>query len=124
MTTIPKAITVTGTIHADEPVSIAGIVKGDVLASNYAVTVEMGARVDGAVTGRTITVRGSSSGRLIARELVRVHQSARVKAHIAAPKLALEDGAMFTGSVEPARVDTRVDAAIIVAAYRNGKAEA
>ena len=34
-TTIGKGITITGTIHAEEPVTIAGTVKGDVLASEF-----------------------------------------------------------------------------------------
>jgi cytoskeletal protein CcmA (bactofilin family) len=66
------------------------------------------------VTARAITVRGNSKGRLIAREIVRVFRSAAVRADIAAPRLALEEGAMFNGSVAPARVE----AAIIVGAYR------
>lgn len=119
ITTIGKGITVTGTIQAQEPVSIAGTVKGDVLASDFDVTVEAGARVDGAVTAKSITVHGRSSGRLIAREIVRVHQSAAVKADIRSPRMSLEEGAMFNGSVEPAKTD----AAILVAAYRNHKAE-
>ena len=114
-TTIGKGITITGTIHAQEPVTIAGTVTGDVLASDFDVTVEAGARVEGAVTARRITVRGRSSGRLIAREVVRLQQSAAVKADIRSPKLALEEGAMFNGCVEPAKTD----AAILVAAYRN-----
>jgi cytoskeletal protein CcmA (bactofilin family) len=120
MTTIGKGITVTGSIQASEPVTIAGTVNGDVLASDYDVTVEAGARVDGAVTARSITVRGRSTGRLIARDVVRVHQTAAVKADIAAPKMSLEEGASFNGSVEPAKTD----AAIIVAAYRNKNAPA
>jgi cytoskeletal protein CcmA (bactofilin family) len=60
-------------------------------------------------------VRGRSSGRLIAREVVRLLESARVKADIRSPRLALEEGAMFNGEVEPAKTD----AAILVAAYRN-----
>jgi cytoskeletal protein CcmA (bactofilin family) len=114
-TTIGKGITITGTIQAEEPVTIAGTVHGDVLASDYDVTVEAGARVDGAVTARSITVRGRSSGRLIARELVRVQHSAAVKADVRAPRLALEEGATFNGCVEPAKTD----AAFLVAAYRS-----
>ena len=75
---------------------IAGTVTGDVLVSNHDVTVEAGGNVDGAVTGRRITVGGRSHGRLIAREIVRVLQSAAVWADIASPKFALEDGATFT----------------------------
>lgn len=114
ITTIGKDIAITGTIHAEEPVLIAGTVRGDVHAANFDVTVENGGTVDGAVTGRTITVRGRSSGRLIARELVRVLERAVVRADVAAPKIALQEGALFTGSVSPGRTD----AALIVAAYR------
>jgi cytoskeletal protein CcmA (bactofilin family) len=113
-TTIGKGITIKGTIQADEAVTIAGSVTGDVIATNFDVVVEDGAHVNGAVTARAITVRGTSKGRLIAREIVRVFRSASVRADVAAPKLTLEDGALFSGSVEPARVD----AAIIVGAYR------
>jgi cytoskeletal protein CcmA (bactofilin family) len=114
-TTIGKGIIINGTIHAEEPVTIAGTVHGDVLASDHDVTVEAGARVEGAVTARRITVRGRSSGRLIAREIVRVHHSAAVKADVRAPRLALEEGATFNGCVEPAKTD----AAFFVAAYRS-----
>ncbi|HET7219498.1 MAG TPA: polymer-forming cytoskeletal protein [Vicinamibacterales bacterium] len=114
-TTIGKGITIKGTIQAQESVTIAGTVNGDVLASDFDVTVEAGARVDGAVTARSITVRGRSSGRLIAREIVRVLESALVKADVRSPRLALEEGATFNGQVEPAKTD----AAILVAAYRN-----
>ena len=85
------------------------------MASDFDVTVEAGAHVDGAVTARSITVRGRSTGRLIAREVVRVLQSAAVKADVRAPKLSLEEGATFNGCVEPAKTD----AALLVAAYRN-----
>jgi cytoskeletal protein CcmA (bactofilin family) len=115
VTTIGRGITVKGTIRAEEAVTIAGTVTGDVLVSNHDVTVEAGGNVDGAVTGRRITVGGRSKGRLIAREIVRVLQSAAVWADIASPKFALEDGATFTGSVVPARTD----AAMLVTAYRN-----
>jgi cytoskeletal protein CcmA (bactofilin family) len=94
-------------------------VNGDVLASDFDVTVEHGARVEGAVTARRITVGGRSNGRLIAREIVRLLPGAAVKADIAAPKLALEDGATFNGCVEPAKTD----AAMIVAHYRNSRGE-
>lgn len=119
ITTIGRGITVKGTINAQEPVNIEGTVTGDVLAADHDVTVESGGQVDGAITGRRITVRGKSKGRLIAREFVRVQQSAAVKADIASPRLSLEEGATFNGSVEP----SRVDAAMRVQAYRNNKAE-
>lgn len=118
-TTIGKGIRVKGIIHAEEPIVIAGTVVGDVIAKDHDITLEAGGQVDGALTGRRIVVRGRSKGRLIAREIVRVLRTAVVRADIASPKLALEEGATMTGSVEPGRVD----AAMIVQAYRNDKAE-
>ena len=92
-TTIGKGVKITGSLTADEPVSIVGTFNGDVLVANHSVTVETGGRVDGAVTARVITVQGGSAGRLIARDVVRVLEGAMVKADVTSPKLALEDGA-------------------------------
>ena len=114
-TTIGKGVKITGSLTADEPVSIVGTFNGDVLVANHSVTVETGGRVDGAVTARVITVQGGSAGRLIARDVVRVLEGAMVKADVTSPKLALEDGAVFNGRVDGG---ARAEAAARVAAYR------
>ncbi len=117
-TTIGKGVNITGSLTADEPVSIVGTLRGEVLVANHAVTVETGGRVDGAVTARVITVQGGSAGRLIARDVVRVLEGATVKGDVTSPKLALEDGATFNGKVDGgARADA---AARVVAARQNG----
>jgi cytoskeletal protein CcmA (bactofilin family) len=114
-TTITKSISITGSLTADEPVSINGTLNGEVLVANHAVTVETGGRVDGAVTARVITIQGGSVGRLIARDVVRVLEGATVNADVASPKLALEEGAVFNGRVDGG---ARAEAAARVAAYR------
>ena len=120
-TTIGKGVNITGSLTADEPVSIIGTLRGELLVANHAVTVETGGRVDGAVTARVITVQGGSAGRLIARDVVRVLQGATVKADVTSPRLALEDGAMFIGRVDGG---ARAEAAARVAAYRqNGPSD-
>src|SRR5919112_6102148 len=114
-TTIGRGVKITGSLTADEPVSIVGTLNGEVLVANHAVTVETGGRVDGAVTARVITVQGGSAGRLIARGLVRVLEGARVRADVTSPRLALEEGALFNGRVDGG---ARAEAAARVAAYR------
>jgi len=118
-TTISRGITVKGAIHADEPITIAGTVTGDVVATNQDITILEGGRVDGAITARRLTLHGRVKGRMIALEAVRLHRTSVVRADIASPKIAIEDGASFTGSVEP----SRVDAALRVQAYRNSRAD-
>ena len=120
-TTIGRGVNITGSLTADEPVFITGTLNGDVLVANHAVTVETGGRVEGAVTARVITVQGGSVGRLIARDVVRLLEGSRVQADIASPKLALEEGAVFTGKVDGG---ARAEAAARVAKYRqNGTPE-
>src|SRR6476469_9437736 len=99
-TTIGKGVQITGSLTADEPVSIVGTLNGEVLVANHSVTVETGGLVDGAVTARVITVQGGSAGRLIARDVVRLLDGASVKADVSAPKLSLEEGAIFNGRVD------------------------
>ena len=114
MTHIPKGIVVSGTIHAEEPVSIGGTVKGEILATHHDVTLEQGGRIDGNATARNIAVKGTFVGRMIALQGVRLLRTAWVRAEITAPSIAMEDGGIFNGSVETARVE----AALRVAAYR------
>ena len=114
MTNIGKGIIITGTIHAEEDVMIAGTVNGEVLAHNHDVTLEPGGRVEGGTTARSVTVRGTFVGKMIALEVVRLRKTAWVRSDIAAPRIVMEDGAVFNGSVEPARIE----AALRVAAYR------
>ena len=118
-TTISRGLSITGSLTADEPVSINGTLNGEVLVANHAVTVESSGRVDGAVTARVITVIGGSIGRLIARDVVRVLEGATVNADVASPKLTLEEGAVFNGRVDGG---ARAEAAARVAAYRQGGA--
>jgi cytoskeletal protein CcmA (bactofilin family) len=114
MTIIGPGIVVTGTINAEEPLSIAGTVRGEVLAPGHEVTIERGGRLDGAATARRFTLGGTYIGRMIALDGVRLLRTAWVKADIASPRITMEEGATFNGSVEPARIE----AALRVAAYR------
>ena len=113
-TVIGGNLKVTGTIEADEPVAIVGPITADLLVPNHEVTVEAGGTIDGAITAGSITVFGLSKGRLIARDIVRILEGATVKGDVAAPRIELEEGAIFNGRVEPAKTE----AAMRVAAYR------
>jgi cytoskeletal protein CcmA (bactofilin family) len=113
---IGKAITVMGSVHADEPMSISGTITGDVFAGENGVTVEADGHVEGTITARHILVRGRVHGRLVATDLVRLEATSVVEADIAAPRAAIDEGATYNGRVDPARAE----AAARVAAYRQG----
>jgi cytoskeletal protein CcmA (bactofilin family) len=115
-TTIGQGITVIGNVQTSEPISISGTITGDVHAGSHIVTIEAGGHVEGAVSGREIIVHGRLEGRLIATDMVRLSEDSTVNGDVASPKLAVQDGAIFNGRVEPARAE----AASRVAAYRQG----
>ena len=115
MTSIGKGIAITGTVRSDEPLAIAGTVKGEVFANDHEVTLEPEADVDGAVMARSIVIKGRYTGRLVAKESVRLLGGAQVKADVASPRFSLEDGAIFNGKVDPAKTE----AAFAVAGHRD-----
>lgn len=114
--TIGKAITIKGSVHAAEPLAINGKIDGDVFVGENDLTVEAEGSVEGTLTAKEITVLGTVHGRLIATDLVRLGERSTVTADIAAPKMAIHEGALFQGRVEPARAE----AAARVAAYKQG----
>ena len=117
MTTIGRQIAITGSVRADEPLAVEGTIKGDVLAPEHEVTLEREADVDGTILARTIVVNGNYSGRLVAKDTVRLRAGASVKAEISAPRFTMEDGAVFNGKVDPAKAD----AAFAVAGHRDNE---
>ena len=87
---------VEGTLRFPGLVELAGTVKGEVTAGS--VVVEESARIEGDLTARTITVKGSVDGRLVADE-VRLHASARVNGQIEYGALSIDSGAQVNAEV-------------------------
>jgi cytoskeletal protein CcmA (bactofilin family) len=117
MTNIGRGISITGTVESAEPLTIAGTVKGDVHAGEHEVTLDAQAQIDGAVMARSIIVSGQSKGRLVAKDIVRLLAGCRVQAEVASPRFALEEGAVFSGRVDP----SRSEAAFKVAEHRRAE---
>lgn len=117
-TAVPRATSVNGDVAAREDLLVEGAVSGNIDMPGFALTIAAGARVDARVLARDVTILGTFSGRITATEIIDVRESARVTGEIAAPKVALAEGAEIQ-----ARVETRrVDAAVHVARYRMARA--
>jgi cytoskeletal protein CcmA (bactofilin family) len=117
-TAMPRALSVNGDVAASEDLLVEGAVSGTIDMPGFALTIAPGARVDARVLARDVTILGHFSGRITATEIIDVREGARVTGEIAAPKVALAEGAEIQ-----ARVETRrVDAAVHVARYRMAKA--
>lgn len=98
--TIGRSITIKGDISGDEDLYIQGSVDGSVNLKEHNVTISSEGRIKADVHGRTITVQGHVEGDLFGEEQVVLSPSCRVRGNITAPRVALEDGANFRGTID------------------------
>ncbi|MGI9236412.1 MAG: bactofilin family protein [Woeseiaceae bacterium] len=104
---IGRSIQINGDLRGGEDLRIEGDVSGTVELKNSALTIGKEGKVKADVYARSIAVDGETKGDLYAAERISVHVNARVQGNIIAPKVSIEEGAHFKGSIEmdPAAVD-------------------
>ena len=103
---------VRGEVASTEDIGIEGrLEEGPLWCDGQAVTVASTASIAGDIVARSITVFGAVAGLLLATDVVTIRESATVTGRVISPRLTLEDGARFQGSVEPQRLDTALSVA-------------
>jgi cytoskeletal protein CcmA (bactofilin family) len=98
--TIGRSIRIKGEVRGDEDLLIQGRIEGSVNLEQHSITVGADGEVKASIVGRIVTVEGSVEGNLTADEQVILRGSAFVRGDIVAPRVVLEDGARFRGSVD------------------------
>lgn len=99
-TTIGPSIKLNGELSGDEDLLIQGQVEGNIHLKEHNLTVGEQGRIKANANARTITVRGELIGDLNGVEKVTITASGRVRGNITAPKVILEEGASFKGSID------------------------
>ena len=104
---IGRSIRINGDLRGDEDLRIEGDVSGTVELKNSALTIGKEGKVQAGVYAKSIAVDGETKGDLYATERVSIHVNARVQGNIIAPRVSIEQGAHFKGSIEmdPAAVE-------------------
>lgn len=104
---IGRSIRINGDLSGDEDLRIEGDVSGTVELKNSALTIGKEGKVKAGVFAKSIAVDGETQGDLYATERVSVHVNARVQGNIIAPRVSIEEGAHFKGSIEmdPAAIE-------------------
>lgn len=97
---IGSSIRVDGTLKGDEDLLIQGKVKGTIELKNNSVTIGESGHVTADIYAHTIAVEGRLEGKLVASERVLIRKTAQIKGVIVAPRVMLEDGARFNGSID------------------------
>jgi cytoskeletal protein CcmA (bactofilin family) len=96
---IGKNIQIRGKLAGSEDLVVEGRIEGTVALKNH-LTIEQSGVVDADVEVRDLTVHGEMRGDIHADGTVSVSNAAKVIGNIRAPKIILEDGARFKGSIE------------------------
>jgi cytoskeletal protein CcmA (bactofilin family) len=104
---IGRSIQINGDLRGDEDLRIEGDVSGTVELRNSVLTIGKEGKVKAGVYAKAIAVDGETKGDLYATERVSIHVNARVQGNIIAPRVSIEEGAHFKGSIEmdPAAIE-------------------
>ena len=99
-TPIGPSVHISGHIRGEEDLIVYGHVEGTINIGERLLIVTKEGRVDADVTARVITVEGRVEGTLTASEQIIVRRSGQVRGNISAPRIALDFGCAFSGSIE------------------------
>lgn len=97
-----------GELSAGEDLIIEGTVEGRINQGKCCLTLKPNGRIIADVNATKIFIDGSVQGDLRATVSVTIRATGKVTGNIVAPRVALEDGATFNGSIEmrdPAQKD-------------------
>jgi len=98
--TLGATIKVKGDISGDENLLIEGEVEGTVNLASHELTVGKSGKVHADVTAKVIRIDGEVHGDITGKEKVFVSSTSIIKGNIITPKMTLEEGARFKGTID------------------------
>jgi len=98
-TVIGPGITIEGEVSSDDPVVVAGTVRGKLQVSGQ-LTVEPEGVVEADIDAQAVSVGGHVTGNVTASERVDLLAGGHLVGDVKAARLTIADGAMFKGNVD------------------------
>jgi len=98
--TIGASIIIKGDLSGGEDLVIEGRVEGKVDLKQHNVTVGRNGRVKADIFGKVVTIEGEVDGNVFAMEQAILRQAGAIRGNITAPRVILEDGSRFKGSID------------------------
>jgi|TARA_B110000879_G_scaffold7711_1_gene9882 cytoskeletal protein CcmA (bactofilin family) len=97
---IGPTVVIEGKIVSGEDLIIEGNVSGSIIAKGNEVTVGSAGKCNADISAKVVRVEGSVQGDISGVEKVIISKTGNVLGNIDAPRVTLEDGAKFKGSIE------------------------
>jgi cytoskeletal protein CcmA (bactofilin family) len=99
-TCIGQTMFLKGQLSAAEDIRIAGRIEGGIQLQEHVLTIQSTAQLTAGVSARSVIVEGAIRGDIIAGQSIALQNTASVVGKIAAPRIAISEGADFNGRVE------------------------
>jgi cytoskeletal protein CcmA (bactofilin family) len=97
---IGRGISISGDVKADSNLRVEGLIEGHSVQSSHDVEIAESARIVANITAKAVRIAGEVVGDISGGEKVTISRSGKVQGNIVAPRVQLEDGAMFRGSID------------------------
>lgn len=107
---IGQSIKIKGEVSGDEDLLIQGRVEGTINLEAHEVTVGESGQVFADILAKTVKIDGKVQGDITGTETVVISRLGNVRGNITAPRVTLEDGGIFKGSIDMDPGDTAAKA--------------
>jgi cytoskeletal protein CcmA (bactofilin family) len=97
---IGPTIFIKGDLTGEEDLIIEGRVEGKIQLKEHNVIIGKHGRVQADIFGKVISIEGEVQGNLRGEEQVLLRPTSTVRGNLTAPRVVLEDGANFKGSID------------------------
>jgi cytoskeletal protein CcmA (bactofilin family) len=97
---IGKSVVIKGELNGSEDLTVEGHVEGKIELRQHALTVGPNGKIKAQVFAKSVIVLGAVTGNITAAESVALRDSGSVDGDIAAPRVAIAEGAHFRGSID------------------------
>lgn len=95
-----QSIAIKGELSGAEDLTLEGKVDGKISLPDNVLTVGTNARINAEVVAKSVVVLGHLVGNVTAREKFELRAGGTMEGNLAAPRIAMADGAVFNGKIE------------------------
>ncbi|HUF46606.1 MAG TPA: polymer-forming cytoskeletal protein [Vicinamibacterales bacterium] len=97
---IGKSVIIKGELTGSEDLTIEGQVDGKIELRQNILTIGPNGKIKAQVVAKVVIVQGDVHGDITATERVEIRDNGSVDGDVAAPRVAIADGAHFRGSID------------------------
>ncbi len=105
--TIGKAVRVVGQIFTKEDLYVDGDVEGTIESQDNKVTIGPNGRVQAHIKARDVIILGQVQGNVETSDKVDIRKDAKLVGDITTSRISIEDGALFKGSIDIKKAETK-----------------